>query len=94
MDTVLRFNVYPEMWKHLALRSFGKAVTTDKHHGGFHSRRLALLDGLIVEDDNDLEELFMQYMVEEIDLREQDRLSRKQVDVNALSDERFVAAVA
>ena len=53
-----------------------------------------LLDGLILEDDNDLEELFMQYMVEEMDLREQDRLSRKRLDLNALSDERFVAAVA
>ena len=53
-----------------------------------------LLDGLILEDDDDLEELFMQYMVEEMDLREQDRLSRKRLDLNALSDERFVAAVA
>ena len=36
----------------------------------------------------------MQYMVEEMDLREQDRLSRKQLDLNALLDERCVAAVA
>ena len=53
-----------------------------------------LLDGPILEDDDDLEELFMQYMVEEMDLREQDRLSRKRLDLNALLDERFVAAVA
>ena len=43
-----------------------------------------LLDGLILEDDDDLEELFMQYMVEEMDLRKQDHLSRKRLDLNAL----------
>ena len=94
MDTVLRFNVYPEMWKRLALRSFGKVVNTNNNMAAFAADARTLLDGLILEDDNDLVELFMQYMVEEMDLREQDRLSRKRLDLNALSDERFVAAVA
>ena len=59
MDTVLRFNVYPEMWKRLALRSFRKAVNTNKQHGGFRADARTLLDGLILEDDDDLEELFI-----------------------------------
>ena len=53
-----------------------------------------LLDSLILKDDDDLEELFMQCMVEEMDLHEQDCLSRMQLDLNALSDKKFVAAVA
>ena len=53
-----------------------------------------LLNYLILEDNNDLEELLKQNMVEETDLHEQDHLSRKRLDLNTLSNERFVTAIA
>lgn len=60
---------------------------------GFAADARMLSEYLMLEDDNDLEELLMQYMVEEADLREQEKLRRKRLNLRTLSNERFVAAL-
>ena len=61
---------------------------------GFAAHARILSEYLTLEDVNNLEELLMQYIVNEADLREQEKLSRKRLDLRALSDVRFDAALA
>ena len=60
---------------------------------GFAADARTLSEYQILEANNNLEELLMQYVVEEANLREQEKLCKKSLHLKTLSNERFVAAL-
>ena len=50
-----------------------------------------LTEYLLEQEDDELEEVLLQYMADEQDLRVQEQLNRTRLDLSSLSDERLVA---